>query len=115
MNASSEAKMLIVCTVGVKAVRIRKAGRIADARTEQEHHGRALWYGDTGYIDIGERCAGAKLHRRIIALHLFDSADDHIRIASQPCENFGMTQQRKHAIGDQVNGSLVTSAEQQPY
>ena len=115
VNASAEAKMLIVCTVGIKAVRIRKAGRIADARAEQEHHGRALWDGDTGDIDIAEGCAVAKLHRRIIALHLFDCADHHIRVPTSLYENIGMTQQSKHAIGDQVNGSLETSAEQQPY
>jgi hypothetical protein len=102
VNASAEPKVLIVYTVWVKAVRIRKPSRIAVARSQQEHHGRALWDCNTGYIDIGEGCASAKLHRGIIALHLFDCPDDHIRVATQPCENIGMTQQRKHAIGDQV-------------
>src|SRR5215469_2812753 len=115
VNASAEAKMLIVCTVWVKAVRIRKASWIAAARGQQEHHGRALWDGDTGYVDICKSCAGAKLHRRIIALHLFDCADDHFMVPTQSYENIRMTQQRKHAIGDQVNGSLETSAEQQSY
>src|SRR5215831_13871939 len=59
--------MLIVCTVGVKAVKIKKASRVA-ARGQHEHHSRPLWDGETGYIDISEGCAVDIMHRRLVAL-----------------------------------------------
>src|SRR5215469_5321212 len=59
--------MLIVCTVVVKAVKIKKASRVA-ARGQHEHHSRPLWDGETGYIDISEGCAVDIMHRRLVAL-----------------------------------------------
>src|SRR6187551_2149499 len=99
--------MLIVSTVWVKAVRLHKPRRIAAAGGKQKYHSGSLWDSNTGDMDISEGRADAKVHRGIKAQHLFDRADDAIGIAAQPCQRIGIAQQSKHAVSNQVNGSLV--------
>jgi len=80
MDATTKAKVLIICPCRLKTLCIREAAWITAPRGQQKDQGRALWYRYTSNLDISQRGTRAKLYWRLVAQYLFDETKHEIWI-----------------------------------
>ncbi len=112
MWASPEAKMRIIASVGIEPVWICEAFRVAAAGSEQKDERRAFRNRRSCDVDFGQGLAGAELDRRLETQQLLDNAWRKRGVLAQPLQPFAMTQQREHAVSDEIDGGLVSGDQQ---
>ena len=112
MRTSPEAKMRIIASIGIEPVWICEAFPVAVAGSEQKDERCTFRNRRSRNVDFGQGLAGAEMDRRLEPQQLIDNAWRKRGVLVQPLQPFAMAQQREHAIGDEVDGGLVSGDQQ---
>ena len=114
MDPAAEAKMLIFRPVRVKHIGVRNVVGVATAGGQNQHDRRTPGDGRSRDVNVIEgNPASEEMHRRFVAQQFLDNPGGQFRLPAQALQDFGVTQQGKHAVGDDVDGRLVAGDQQQ--
>src|SRR5262245_14359789 len=113
VDAAAVTKVFVVLAFEVDLLRVCEPFRVTVARSIQHNDRGAFWNGRSRNLDVFEGSAGGpELDRRFEPQELLDPRHDQFRPTAQLLEGLGVPQQREHAVGDQVDRSLMAGEEQ---
>lgn len=117
MDAVAVSEVLVVTAGEVKRVRLTEAGRVAVRGGEDDQYGIAG--GDVLSADregFGGETPGGQLYRAVVAEQLLDTGVEQLPLAAldrllKSCALLRVSQERVHAVTDQVDRGLETGEE----
>ncbi len=112
MDPHAKRKITIGRAQQIKTLYLREVVRVAIGRPEDDGNQVALAQRLTAKVKFLQRIAEGHLHGAVIAHEFFDGAIDQVRLATQQRQLFGVAQQRKQTISDQVDHGFVATKEQ---